>query len=142
MATLHKHFSLDNESFAYEALQAASYTHCGGAELAEAISVCSRIPSGEEEIWLREWQLAGDRAVQAAKASLTKNDRRGAQHAFECASNYYRRAEFYRRDVFEDEPISKKLIGLSTEIFYSAIDLTLFDGSLFLFQFYNTQLTV
>ncbi|KAK7452598.1 dipeptidyl aminopeptidase acylaminoacyl-peptidase related protein [Colletotrichum acutatum] len=97
MATLHKHFFPNNESFAYEALRAASYTHCGGAELAEVISVCSRIPPGDEEIWLREWQSAEDRAVQAAKASLTKNNRR--------------------------DDLSKKLIGLSTETFYSAADL-------------------
>ncbi|KXH45697.1 hypothetical protein CNYM01_07127 [Colletotrichum nymphaeae SA-01] len=114
MATFPKRFFLDKKSFAYEALRAARYTRCGGAEPAEAISVCFRIPSGDEEIWLRDWQLARDRAVQAAKASLTKNDRRGAQHAFERASIYYRAAEFYRRDnVFEDELISKNLIELN-----------------------------
>ncbi|KAF0322330.1 dipeptidyl aminopeptidase/acylaminoacyl peptidase [Colletotrichum asianum] len=123
MAPLHTYFFRDNESFAYEALRAASYAHCGGAELAEVISICSRIPSKDEDSWLREWKLAGDRAVETAKTSLTKNNRRGAQSAFLRASNYYRTAEFYRRDnVFEDK-LSNELMGLSTEAFYSATKL-------------------
>ncbi|KAH0426138.1 dipeptidyl aminopeptidase acylaminoacyl-peptidase related protein [Colletotrichum camelliae] len=97
--------------------------HCSGAELAEVISICSRILSKDEDSWLREWKSAGDRAVETAKASLTKNNRRGAQFAFLRASNYYRTAEFYRRDnVFEDE-LSNELMDLSIKAFYSAAEL-------------------
>ncbi|KAH9234413.1 hypothetical protein K456DRAFT_1749522 [Colletotrichum gloeosporioides 23] len=94
MAPLHKYFFPDNESFAYEALRAAGYAYC-----------------------------AGDRAVEIAKTSLAKNNRRGAQSAFLRASNYYRTAEFYRRDnVFEDK-LSNELMSLSTKAFYFATEL-------------------
>ncbi|KAJ3954524.1 hypothetical protein N0V92_008967 [Colletotrichum tropicale] len=99
------------------------YAYCGRAELAEVISICSRIPLKDKDSWLREWKLAGDRTIETAKTSLAKNNRRGAQSAFLRASNYYGTAKLYRRDnVFEDK-LSNELMSMSTKAFDSATEL-------------------
>lgn len=123
MALLLRHFFPKNPSFGYEALRAAGYANCGGADIAEVIAICSRIKSGDEDGWLREWRQAADRAVANAKTSLTKGNVPGARDAFLRASNYYRTAEFYRREDPFDDDLSKELAGLSTQAFYSAAEL-------------------
>ncbi|PHH92700.1 hypothetical protein CDD83_5937 [Cordyceps sp. RAO-2017] len=123
MALLLRHFFPRNPSFGYESLRAAGYANCGGADVAEVIAICSRIGSGDEVGWLREWRCAGDRAVANANTSLAKGNRPGARDAFLRASNYYRTAEFYRRENPFDDDVSKELASLSAKMFYSAADL-------------------
>ncbi|KAK4085840.1 hypothetical protein Purlil1_9797 [Purpureocillium lilacinum] len=123
MALLLRHFFPKNPSFGYEALRAAGYANCGGADIAEVIAICSRIKSGDEDCWLREWRQAADRALANAKTSLSKGNGPGARDAFLRASNYYRTAEFYRREDPFDDDLSKELAGLSTQAFYSAAEL-------------------
>ncbi|KAL3961240.1 hypothetical protein ACCO45_002763 [Purpureocillium lilacinum] len=103
MALLLRHFFPKNPSFGYE-------------------GPASR-RSGDEDGWLREWRQAADRAVANAKTSLTKGNVPGARDAFLRASNYYRTAEFYRREDPFDDDLSKELAGLSTQAFYSAAEL-------------------
>jgi hypothetical protein len=123
MPQLLKHFFPRNESFSYEALRSAGYSNCGGADVAEVIAICSRIPSGNEDVWLQEWRRAGDRAATNAKTSLAKGNTPGARDAFLRAANYYRTAEFYRcEDPFNDI-LSQTLDQLSRTSFCAATDL-------------------
>jgi pimeloyl-ACP methyl ester carboxylesterase len=118
-----QHFFPGNESFGFEALRAAGYSNYGAADIGEVIAICSRIPSGSEDVWLREWRKAADRSITNAKTSLAKGNKPGARDAFLRASNYYRTAEFYRREnPFEDE-LSKTLDELSRSSFWAAADL-------------------
>ena len=123
MPSLIKHFFPRNESFGFEALRAAGYSNCGAADVAEVIAICSRIPSGNEDIWLREWRAAGDRATTNAKTSLAKGNTPSARSGFLRASNYYRTAEFYRRENPLDDELSKTLEELARKSFWAATDL-------------------
>ncbi|KAH8703401.1 dipeptidyl aminopeptidase/acylaminoacyl peptidase [Talaromyces proteolyticus] len=123
MAHLLKHLFPNNESFSFEALRAAGYSNTRGADVSEVITICSRIPSGDEDKWLHEWRAAGDRAATNARTSLAKGNMFDARDAFLRASNYYRTAEFYRReDPFNDE-LSKALEELSRSMFHEATNL-------------------
>ncbi|EWZ00059.1 hypothetical protein FOYG_03970 [Fusarium oxysporum NRRL 32931] len=123
MATPLRHFFPTNLSFSYEAIRAAGYANSGGADLAEVIAICSRIPPGDEESWLQEWRAAGDRAANNAERSLTSNNKPSARDAFLRASNYYRTAEFFRRENPFQDAVSTTLADLSSRMFYSAADL-------------------
>ncbi|PHH75446.1 hypothetical protein CDD82_4445 [Ophiocordyceps australis] len=118
-----RHFFPKDASFGYESLRAAGYANFGGADVAEVITICSRIRPGDQDSWLREWSRAGHRAVANAKTSLAKGNRPGARDAFLRASNYFRTAEFYRREKPFDDDVSKELASLSASMFYSAADL-------------------
>lgn len=121
--SLLKFFFPKNESFGYEAMRAAGYSGIGAADLAEVVSICSRIPSGNEDIWLEEWRKAADRAVTNANTSLAKGNKPSARDSFLRASNYYRTAEFYRRDnPFEDD-VSRELAKLGVDLFHKAAEL-------------------
>ncbi|KAG4274471.1 hypothetical protein FPRO04_09429 [Fusarium proliferatum] len=123
MATPLRHFFPSNLSFSYEAIRAAGYANIGGADLAEVIAICSRIPPGDEDSWLQEWRAAGDRAASNAKQSLASNNKPSARDAFLRASNYYRTAEFFRRENPFQDILSKTLADLSSKMFYSAAEL-------------------
>ncbi|ORX89213.1 dipeptidyl aminopeptidase/acylaminoacyl peptidase [Basidiobolus meristosporus CBS 931.73] len=123
MAHLLKFLFPEDESFGFEALRAAAYANCGGADIGEVIQICSRIPAGDTDCWLLEWQTAADRAVANANTSLTKGNTPAAREAFLRASNYYRTAEFYRRDNPWADDLSNKLADLSSEMFYKATRL-------------------
>lgn len=118
-----RHFFPNHPSFGFEALRAAGYASIGAADIGEVIYICSRIPEGDERSWFREWNAAAERAITNAKISLTRSNKIGAREAFLRASNYYRTAEFYRRQKpFEDE-VAKAAANSSSEAFYSAAKL-------------------
>jgi pimeloyl-ACP methyl ester carboxylesterase len=123
MSLLLRHFFPRNPTFGYETLRAAGYSNYGGADLSEIIAICSRIPSGNEDRWLHEWKTAADRAVANAKTSLEKGNHISAQEAYLRASNYYRTAEFFRRqDPFNDD-LAHTLHQQSADTFVSAAKL-------------------
>ncbi|TVY62374.1 20-hydroxy-prefusarin hydrolase FUS2 [Fusarium oxysporum f. sp. cubense] len=107
----------------YEALRAVGYTNDGGADVAEVIAICSRIPAGDEDIWLREWNAAGERAATNARTSLAAGNNHSARDAFLRASNYFRTAEFFRREDPHNDNVSKSIAGLSSQMFYAAAEL-------------------
>jgi dipeptidyl aminopeptidase/acylaminoacyl peptidase len=123
MSFLLKHFFPRNGSFGFEALRAASYSNYGGADLGEVIAICSRISSGDEENWMREWRAAADHAARCAQESLSAGNNISAREAFLRASNYYRTAEFYRRQDPKQDRLAEELSRLSTESFTSAMRL-------------------
>ncbi|KAA8651882.1 hypothetical protein EYZ11_009905 [Aspergillus tanneri] len=115
------HFFPRNETFSYEALRAAGYSNYAGADLSEVIVICSRIRAGNEGDWVREWQTAADRAVRNAQECVTEGNTVSAHEAYLRASNYYRTAEFFRRqDPFNDE-ISRTLSERSVDAFIKAM---------------------
>ncbi|KFY47333.1 hypothetical protein V494_00036 [Pseudogymnoascus sp. VKM F-4513 (FW-928)] len=121
MSLLLHHFFPRNPTFGYETLRAAGYSNYGGADLSEIIAICSRIPSGNEDCWLREWQAAADRAVANAKTSSEKGNSISAQQAYLRASNYYRTAEFFRRDDPFNDDLAHTLYQKSVDTFVSAM---------------------
>lgn len=127
MAELLRHFFPNNASFGFEALRAAGYSTTGGADIAEVIAICSKIRTSKdaniEDAWLREWRVAADRAVFNAKVSLAKGNKPSARDAFFRATNYYRTAEFYRRDNPFEDKISQELTDLSCNMFWEAMSL-------------------
>lgn len=123
MAYLLKPFFPSNESFGFESLRAAGYSNCGAADIGEVIAICHKIPSGDEDRWLQEWKAAGDRAVVNGKTSLSKGNTISARDSFLRASNYYRTAEFYRRESPHDDEVGKALADMACDMFYIAAEL-------------------
>ncbi|VUC36229.1 unnamed protein product [Clonostachys rosea] len=119
-------FFKSNESFSYEALRAAGYSNYGGADIAEVRAICSKIRSGNEEDWLREWQKAAERAVSQAEQSKSVKNVESAIHGFLRASNYFRTAEFYRRDDMNGDKIARSLYENSETTFRRAMELSSF----------------
>ncbi|MGD0984165.1 MAG: alpha/beta hydrolase [Acidimicrobiales bacterium] len=116
-------FLFDDESFSFEALRAAGYASRGGADLGEVLAACAGIPDGDEEAWCREWGALAHRIHEAGLAALTAGQRVSARAALLRASNYYRTAEFYRRDDPDHDAESQRLAQLSRESFAAAAEL-------------------
>lgn len=120
------HFFKSNESFSYEALRAAGYSNYGGADLGEVIAVCSKIRPGNEDDWLREWQGAAEWAVSNAEFSKSVQNKESAYHGYLRASNYFRTAEFFRRENVDKDKISQSLYERSETAFVEAMGLSTF----------------
>lgn len=120
------HFFKSNEAFSYEALRAAGYSNYGGADLGEVVAVCSQIRAGNEQDWQREWQKAAERAVSHAEQSQAARNRQSAFHGYLRASNYFRTAEFFRRENVEQDSISHFLYENSEKAFTAAMALSPF----------------
>ncbi|KAJ6148995.1 alpha/beta-hydrolase [Penicillium samsonianum] len=120
------HFFKSNESFSYEALRAAGYSNYGGADLGEVIAICSKIRPGNEEDWVREWQKAAERSFSYAEHSESVQNKESAYHGYLRASNYFRTAEFYRRENVDEDKISHFLYERSETAFVEAMRLSTF----------------
>lgn len=120
------HFFKSNESFSYEALRAAGYSNYGGADLAEVIVICSKIRPGNEDDWAREWQKAAERAVSSAVKSKSVKNYESAYQGYLRASNYFRTAEFFRRDNVEEDKVSQFLYASSENSFIEAMGVSSF----------------
>ncbi|WP_329581807.1 alpha/beta hydrolase [Kitasatospora sp. NBC_01250] len=116
-------FLFEDESFSFEALRAAGFANDGGADLGEVVTAARNIPEGDEEAWLREWRSTAERVHAIGNRALATGHRVSAREALLRASNYYRTAEFYRRDDPADDPEVKLLSGLSRETFATAASL-------------------
>jgi pimeloyl-ACP methyl ester carboxylesterase len=116
-------FLFDDESFSFEALRAAGFANYGGADLGEVLVTARAIPEGDEVAWHREWKATAQRVEALARQSLQGGHPISAREAFLRASNYYRTAEFYRRDDPVNDQEVKDLSQLSRDTFTSAMDL-------------------
>jgi alpha-beta hydrolase superfamily lysophospholipase len=116
-------FLFDDESFSFEALRAACFANYGGAELGEVLVTARAIPEGDEAAWHREWKATAQRVEALARQSLDGGHPVSAREAFLRASNYYRTAEFYRRDDPINDPEVKELSQLSRDTFTTAMSL-------------------
>ncbi|CAN5402715.1 alpha/beta fold hydrolase [soil metagenome] len=116
-------FLFDDESFSFETLRAAGFANYGGADLGEVLVTTRAIPEGDEVAWHREWKATAQRVESLARQSLQGGHTVSAREAFLRASNYYRTAEFYRRDHPVNDPEVKELSRLSRDTFTGAMEL-------------------
>ncbi|KAJ5359750.1 alpha/beta-hydrolase [Penicillium cataractarum] len=120
------HFFKSNETFSYEALRAAGYSNHGGADLGEVIAICSKIRPGNEDDWVHEWQKAAERALSNAEHSESVKNQKSAYHGYLRASNYFRTAEFFRRENVDEDKVSHFLHERSEASFEAAMKLSTF----------------
>jgi pimeloyl-ACP methyl ester carboxylesterase len=116
-------FLFDDESFSFEALRAAGFANYGGADLGEVLVAARAIPDGDEVAWHREWKAIAQRAEALGRESLQAGHEVSAREALLRASNYYRTAEFYRRDDPFNDPEVTELSHRSHDTFLTAIGL-------------------
>ena len=116
-------FLYDDESFSFEALRAASYAAYGGAELGEVLVTCRRIPEGDETAWSAQWAATAERVERVGRDALAAGHRVSAREALLRASNYYRTADFYRREHPARDRESARLAHASQQTFADAADL-------------------
>ncbi|MFJ5812188.1 alpha/beta fold hydrolase [Streptomyces sp. NPDC093093] len=116
-------FLYEDESFSFETLRAAGFANYGGSDLGEVLATVRNIGEGDEEAWLREWKATAERVHTIGSRSLAAGHRVSAREALLRASNYYRTAEFYRRDDPANDPEVKHLSSLSRETFAAAAAL-------------------
>jgi pimeloyl-ACP methyl ester carboxylesterase len=116
-------FLFDDESFSFEALRAAGFANYGGADLGEVLVTARAIPDGDEAAWHREWKATAQRVEALGRDSLEGGHPMSAREALLRASNYYRTAEFYRRDDPWNDPEVAELSRRSHDTFLTAIGL-------------------
>lgn len=116
-------FLFDDESFSFETLRAAGYANAGGADLGEVLVTARAIPEGDETAWHREWKATAERVEALGRQSQTDGHPVSAREALLRASNYYRTAEFYRRDDPANDAEAKDLFDRSRTTFLDAMAL-------------------
>ena len=116
-------FLFRNESFSFEALRAAGAAPYNGADLGEVLATTRLIREGDLDGWLRSWRATAERVHELARVSLAAGHRASARQAFLRASNYYRTAEFFRRQNPIGDRLLLELSRRSREAFGEAIDL-------------------
>ena len=116
-------FLFDDTSFSFEALRAAGFANYSGADLGEVLATAQAIPDGDEDSWHREWKATAERVEEIGRKSLAAGHRVSAREALLRASNYYRTAEFYRRDDPQRDPEVTVLSARSRDTFVTAMAL-------------------
>jgi pimeloyl-ACP methyl ester carboxylesterase len=116
-------FLYDDESFSFEALRAAGYATYAGAELGEVLVTCRRIPEGDEPAWSAQWAATAARVERIGRDALAAGHRVSAREALLRASNYYRTADFYRREDPANDAESARLAKASRQTFADAAAL-------------------
>ena len=116
-------FLFDDASFSFEALRAAGFANYSGADIGEVVATAQAIPDGDEASWHREWKATAERVEELGRKSLADGHRVSAREALLRASNYYRTAEFYRRDDPARDPEVTLLSARSRDAFVTAMSL-------------------
>lgn len=116
-------FLFDDQSFSFETLRAAGSAHYGGADLGEILVTARAIPEGDEGAWHRAWKATAERVEELGRKSLAGGHTVSAREALLRASNYYRTAEFYRREDPWHDPEVSLLSARSRETFLTAMRL-------------------
>ena len=116
-------FLFDDESFSFEALRAAGYADYAGAQLGEVLVTCRQIPEGDEEAWSAQWSATAARVEGIGRDALTAGHRVSAREGLLRASNYYRTADFYRRENPAVDAESARLARASQQTFADAAAL-------------------
>ncbi|MFE2067257.1 alpha/beta hydrolase [Streptomyces sp. NPDC059467] len=114
---------LGEQSFSFEALRAAGYAVHGGADLGEVLVTCRQIPEGDEEAWSVQWAATAARIERIGRDALAAGHRVSAREALLRASNYYRTADFYRRENPAADAESARLARASRQTFADAAAL-------------------
>jgi pimeloyl-ACP methyl ester carboxylesterase len=116
-------FLFKNESFSFEALRGAGFAAYGGSDLGEVLVTAKAIPEGDEAAWLASWERTANRVAGQAEESLARGHKVSAREAFFRASNYYRTAEFFKREDPGTDPDVARLYARSRDTFIAAAKL-------------------
>jgi pimeloyl-ACP methyl ester carboxylesterase len=116
-------FLFKNEAYSFETLRAAGAAPYDGADLGEVIATARAIKQGDDDSWLREWGATAERVHGLADACLAAGHRVSARQAYLRASNYYRTADFFRRENPSGDELVLSLARRSRETFVQAIEL-------------------
>ena len=116
-------FLFDDASFSFEALRAAGFANYSGADLGEILATAHAIPDGDEATWHRQWKATAERVEEIGRKALADGHGVSAREALLRASNYYRTAEFYRRDDPAHDPEVTLLSARSRDTFVTAMSL-------------------
>ncbi|OPX07221.1 S9 family peptidase [Mycobacterium sp. AT1] len=116
-------FLFQDESFSFETLRATGFANYGGADLGEVIMTAGAIPEGDEDAWHREWKATAARVHALGLESAAGGHHVSAREALLRASNYYRTAEFFRRDAPTEDPEVLDLSRRSRDTFVTAMEL-------------------
>jgi pimeloyl-ACP methyl ester carboxylesterase len=82
-----------------------------------------RIPEGDEQAWTTEWAATAARVERIGREALAAGHRVSAREALLRASNYYRTADFYRREDPANDAESARLARASQQTFADAAAL-------------------
>ena len=116
-------FLFDDESFSFEALRTTGFANYGGADLGEVLATTAKIKNKDESSWLASWRATADRVYDLAQVELIAGHRVSAREAFLRASNYYRTAEFFRRESPAHDPLVKVISTAARASFAAAARL-------------------
>ena len=106
-----------NQSFSFETLRTAGYGTYGGADLGEVLATTRAIRDRDEAGWHRAWKDTAERVHGLGTQALAAGHRVSAREALLRASNYYRTAEFFRREHPAGDPEIALLSRLARETF-------------------------
>jgi pimeloyl-ACP methyl ester carboxylesterase len=116
-------FLFKDEAYSFETLRAGGAGPYGGADLGEIVATARAIKEGDDDSWLRAWKVTAERVHGIAEASLAAGHRVSARQAYLRASNYYRTAEFFRRENPGSDELALRLARRARETFGYAMEL-------------------
>jgi len=85
----------DNEDYSYRFMQVLGTAQEGGSTISECFLAATRITSGDDESWHREWKKLADTCKSRGDLALRQGNTNTAQSNWLRASNYYRTAELF-----------------------------------------------
>jgi Esterase FrsA-like len=83
----------DNEDYSYRFMQLLGTAQEGSSTISECFLTATRITSGDDESWHREWKKLADTCKSRGDLALQEGNTHTAQGNWLRASNYYRSAE-------------------------------------------------
>jgi dienelactone hydrolase len=85
----------DNEDYSYRFMQVLGTAQEGSSTISECFLAATRITSGDDESWYREWKKIADTCKRRGDLALRQGNTNTAQGNWLRASNYYRTAELF-----------------------------------------------
>jgi dienelactone hydrolase len=83
----------DNEDYSYRFMQVLGTAQEGSSTISECFLTATRITSGDDESWHREWKKLADTCKSRGDRAFQQGNTNTAQGNWLRASNYYRTAE-------------------------------------------------
>lgn len=103
-------------------------------------SASTFVRPGNEDDWTREWASAAKRATSQAEHSKSVKNDESAHEAYLRASNYFRTAEFFRRENVDHDKLAQSLFTSSETCFEEAMKLSPFIYESITIQYDDTTL--
>jgi hypothetical protein len=96
--------------YSFQTLRTLGYSVSGGADVGEVLKTACAVEEGDDESWFQEWVKTAEQREKAGDVFLKEGRRISARQEFFKASNYYRTAEFFLKEV---DPKRIALTGIS-----------------------------